>query len=100
MKIKEVRILTGLQFINFVFLFVNARYLYVETLYALCPLYVWVGLMGGGSYVNVLHGIRELKTLSLEERESAMSLALMFNDLGILCATIFSLILGLTLLSF
>ena len=56
--------------------------------------------MGGGSYVNVLHRLRELDTLSQEERESAMSLALMFNDAGILVATIFSLILGLTVLSF
>ena len=72
----------------------------VETLYALCPLFIWVGLMGGGSYVNVLHGIRELSTLSQHERESAMSLALMFNDAGILVATILSLILGSTVLSF
>lgn len=71
-----------------------------ESLYVLCPLYIWVGLMGGGSYVNVLHRLRELDTLSLEERESAMSLALMFNDAGILVATILSLILGLTILSF
>ena len=74
--------------------------MFIESLYVLCPTYIWVGLMGGGSYVNVLHRLRELDTLSQEERESAMSLALMFNDAGILVATIFSLILGLTVLSF
>ena len=74
--------------------------MFTESLYVLCPLYIWVGLMGGGSYVNVLHRLRELDTLSSEERESAMSLALMFNDAGILVATILSLILGLTILSF
>ena len=74
--------------------------MFIESLYVLCPIYIWVGLMGGGSYVNVLHRLRELDTLSQEERESAMSLALMFNDAGILVATIFSLILGLTVLSF
>jgi battenin len=64
LKIKKVWILTGLQFINFIFLFVNAKYMFIESLYVLCPIYIWVGLMGGGSYVNVLHRLRELETLS------------------------------------
>ena len=54
--------------------------------------------MGGGSYVNVLHGIRELKTLTDQEKESAMSLTFMFNDSGILVASIFSIVLGLSIL--
>ena len=49
--------------------------------------------MGGGSYVNVLHGILELKTLKKTEKESAISLSLMFNDTGILLASIASLFL-------
>jgi len=64
LKIKKVWILTGLQLINFIFLFVNAKYMFIESLYVLCPIYIWVGLMGGGSYVNVLHRLRELETLS------------------------------------
>lgn len=57
---------------------------------------VFVGLMGGSSYVNVLHAIRELPTLTTNERESAMSLSFLFNDFGILCASTLSLILGQT----
>jgi len=70
----------------------------VESMFVLCPLYIWVGFMGGGSYVNVLHGIRELKTLTDQEKESAMSLTFMFNDSGILVASIFSIVLGLSIL--
>ncbi len=78
-------------------MFLNAKFMYVQTLLALCPVLVWVGMMGGASYVNVLHGILELKTLNKQERESAMSLSLFFNDFGILSASAFSLILANTI---
>ena len=63
-------------------MFYNAYYFKVESLYVMCPLLVWVGLMGGGSYVNVLHGILELKTLKKSEKEMAMSLSLLFNGIN------------------
>ena len=65
-----------------------------ESLWIMCPLFVWVGIMGGGSYVNVLHGILELKTLKKSEKEMALSLSLLFNDTGIILATVLSLILA------
>jgi len=61
------------------------------------PMLIWVGLMGGASYVNVLHAMLDLNTLDKTEKESAMSLSLFFNDFGILLATTLSLILGNTL---
>ena len=54
--------------------------------------------MGGGSYVNVLHGILELDTLDKSEKEMAISLSLLFNDSGILLATVTSIVLGNTIL--
>ena len=54
----------------------------------MCPVVVWVGLMGGASYVNVLHGILDLETLDKTEKEMALSLSLLFNDTGILLASI------------
>ena len=71
--------------------------MYYDSIKIMLPMLIWVGLMGGASYVNVLHAMLELETLDKRERESAMSLSLFFNDLGILCATIFSLILANTL---
>jgi battenin len=62
-KIKRIWFLTFLQTINFTFLFLNSYYMWIESLYVLCPVLVFVGLMGGGSYVNVLHGILKLDTL-------------------------------------
>ena len=72
--------------------------MYWESLYVTCPVLVWVGLMGGGSYVNVLHEILDLKTLDKTEREMALSLSLLFNDTGIFLAATFSLVLGNTIL--
>jgi hypothetical protein len=35
----------------------------VDSLFVLCPLLIWVGFMGGASYVNVMHNLLDLKTL-------------------------------------
>lgn len=91
--IKKIWTLTAFQAVNFLFIFLNTRFMFTENLKILCPIFIWVGLMGGGSYVNVLHGILELKTLKKTEKESAISLSLMFNDTGILLASIASLFL-------
>ena len=65
----------------------------------MCPLYVFVGLMGGGAYVNVNHGILMLETVSWEEKEMAFSLSLLFNDTGIFLASVFSLVMQNTILN-
>ena len=53
--------------------------------------------MGGASYVNVMHSILEHKTLLKQEKESALALSLVFNDTGILLASIFTLVMDNTL---
>ena len=94
----KIWFLSVLQLANFIFMFINARFMYWESLYVTCPVLVWVGLMGGGSYVNVLHGILDLKTLDKTEKEMALSLTLLFNDTGIFLAATVSLVLGSTVL--
>ena len=71
--------------------------MYFESLWVMCPLTVWVGLMGGGAYVNVMHEILELEALDKSEKESAISLTLFFNNFGIFLAAIFSLLLDNTI---
>lgn len=66
--------------------------MFVESLKVLVPLYIWIGLMGGGSYVNVMHNILGLDTLKKKEKEIALVLSLMFNYTGVLLAAIFTLI--------
>ena len=96
-KIQRVWMLTMFQAINFVFLFFDTKYMFCETLYILCPLCIWVGLMGGAAYVNIMHNLLKLDTIKKSEKEAAMVITLMFNDTGVLSAAIFSLIMDNTL---
>jgi hypothetical protein len=63
-RIKKVWILSGFQILNFVFLLFNAKMMMVESLLILCPLFVWVGLNGGGAYVNILHMMLQKEDLA------------------------------------
>ena len=71
--------------------------MFVTTLFFLCPLYVWTGFMGGGSYVNVMHNILEKDDLKPTEKPSAIALSLMFNNLGVLLSAVFTLVIDNTL---
>ena len=97
-KIEKVWILTVLQLFNFMFLFWNTYTFSVQHLGILCPIFLFVGLMGGGSYVNVLHGlIHREDSLQQSEKEGAVSLSLIFNDSGILLASVASIIFDTSL---
>jgi len=54
---------------------------------------IWVGILGGTSYVNVMYLILDTDKLKRTEKEVALSVSNGFNDSGILCASIVSLIL-------
>ena len=96
--VKRVSVLTMLQFMNFSFLFMNTIFLICPSLYVMCPLYVFIGLMGGASYVNVMHQILESEQLRQSQKEAALVLTLIFNDIGVLLAAIFSLIMSQTVI--
>ena len=57
---------------------------------------IWVGLMGGCSYVNVVFNILEKKDVGKAEKELAMNICTCFNDVGVLLASIFVLIMDNT----
>lgn len=97
-KIKRVEILTILQAINFVFFFSNTMFLFLGNFYVCFGLMVWVGLMGGGAYVNVMYQILESPDLAKNEKELALTVTTVCNDLGILTASILSLIFSNTFL--
>ena len=67
--------------------------MFIKSLHVLVPIYIWCGIVGGALYVNILHNILELETLNKSEKEIAISLCLMFNDIGILFASVTSLLL-------
>ena len=53
--------------------------------------------MGGAAYVNVMHNLLKLETLKKTEKEAAIVLSLVFNDTGVLMASIFTIIMDNTL---
>ena len=54
-KIERVWILTLLQFLNFVFWISNSFGMYCKNIYVYFAHMVFVGLMGGASFVNVIY---------------------------------------------
>ena len=57
---------------------------------------VFVGLMGGASYVNVIYQLKNSPKLQKSEKELAMNINNLLGDLGILLAAITALILTMT----
>lgn len=56
----------------------------------------WVGIMGGSTYVNVMYNILESPELPKNEKELALTLTGVCNDIGILLASLLSLLLANT----
>lgn len=81
---------------NFLFWLFNAIFLFMGNFYGLFVLMVWVGLMGGGSYVNVMYQILESPDLGRNDKELALTLTTVFNDIGVLTASLLSLLLDNT----
>ena len=85
--------MTILQGINFLFFLLNTIFLFIENFYIMFLLMIWVGLMAGSSYVNVMYQILESPKLMQNEKELALTITTVGNDLGILLASIVSVIL-------
>lgn len=92
----RVEIMTILQVINFMFWLLNTCFLFLEDFYVMFVIMVWVGLMGGGSYVNVMYQILESPNLKRNEKELALTLTTVCNDIGVLSASLLSLLLDNT----
>lgn len=96
-KIKKLWILILLQIFNFVLWFLNVYYFEV-TNYAVVFCHIaLVGMMGGTLYVNVLYNIVSSRTLDYNDKELAMIMCTIFDDLGILTASCASLALDNTI---
>ena len=95
-KIKHVWLLTLFQFLNCAFWLSNALHMYCFNIYVYFVHIVFVGLMGGASYVNVIYRLKNSPKLAKTEKELAMNLLSCFDDLGVLLAAITALILTTT----
>ena len=109
-RIRKVWVLTILQFINAVFWFIQAKVLFMSSpeeskevgmAVGLFILMVFVGLMGGASYVNVFYNILELTSgdgESKERRQMAMNIGALYAVLGITMGSGVDLIFSNTVL--
>ena len=99
MKIKRVWIITIAQACLFTFYMLNAATLFCKNIYVLFSLMVFVGLMGGAQFVNVIYLIKCSEKLHKTDKELALNMTSMFNDAGILLSSITALVLSLTVFS-
>lgn len=99
MVIDKVWVISLLQLGNFLFFLLNAFYVWMDSLYLYFFLNIWVGLMGGASYVNVIYKLQRTPKLKRTERELAIMIMMVFNDVGIFSASLLALILSTTVFS-
>lgn len=91
--IRKVWYLTYAQILNFILFFTIALYKWLPT-YLQLPLMIWVGLMGGASYVNCYFLLLENKLLPKKLKELATNVASFFVDIGILTASLLALFIS------
>ena len=94
--VERTWIVTLLQLINFLFFMLNAFFLFCDQIYVLFVMMVWVGCMGGTSYVNVIYKIQRSLKLKHTEKELAVMILMVFNDVGVFSASLLALVLSLT----
>lgn len=86
-KIKQIWVVTVLQFINYI-LWAWIGYYKLVPIGWYFPLMVWVGLMGGASYVNVIYQTLETDQVEKKDKEIALNILSIFNNFGILMTTL------------
>jgi battenin len=92
-KFTKVWILTYFQVVNFIVFFTIAYWKWIEIYYQI-PIMIFVGLMGGCSYVNCMYMILENKQLSKSQKELAVNVCSFFVDIGIVSAAFFALFIS------
>ncbi|OMJ91577.1 hypothetical protein SteCoe_5832 [Stentor coeruleus] len=91
-KIERTWIITLLQLFNWVIWWLEAEFLFM-TEWGEFILTIWVGCMGGLSYVNTGYIVLNSDIIPKEQKEASMNVSVCMNSLGILLATCFCLIL-------
>lgn len=85
-------ILTVIQFCNFIIFTLVGLY-QIFGIGLQIALMLMVGMMGGCSYSNCLYQILSDVKLTKTQKELTLAIALLYNDFGILFASIFSLLI-------
>ena len=72
--------------------------MFIKEVGILFGLMVWVGLMGGASYVNVMFLTISIDILTFDQKELAVNICTFCNDSGVLLAALLSLLFDNTFL--
>ena len=90
--------MTYLQIVNFILFLTVAVFKWMPT-YIQVPLMLFVGLMGGCSYVNCYYLILQNETLEKRVKELATNIASFFVDFGILAASLTALLVSTVIIT-
>jgi len=100
-KVKKVEIITILQGINMIYWVLQAKYLMLQgpgEIWILFGLMVYVGLLGGGSYVNIFYLVLNDPRITSFDRELCINITAIFINVGITLSSAFILIMDNTFL--
>lgn len=86
LQIKRVEILTALQFINMLLWIFDVHFKFIPV-YLLPALMIYVGLLGGASYVNIFYLLLNDEKYPDEDRELCINITALFVNLGIVLGT-------------
>jgi len=95
-KIKKIWIMTLLQFFNCIGWGILA-YCQCVNLWLLFVFMIWVGLMGGASYCNVLYQVLASEKISKNEKEIGINFISILNDAGVISSSLIVILLDNTL---
>ena len=96
-KVRQVWIMTVLQLINFGVWWGEAMHIFLGV-WGEFVWMLWVGCLGGASYVNVAYQILNTDKLEKGYKEPALSFSLFCNNVGVMLAAAFCLLLDNTLI--
>lgn len=97
-KIPYVEIYTICQGINYIMWIIEVETGYITIWWILFLHLIIVGLFGGASYVGCFHFLLETKSIDSKLKELCVNIGTIFNDLGILSASITVLIVDNTIM--
>lgn len=96
-QIRRVEILTILQCFNFILWLLQAKFKFINV-WVQFVLMVYVGLLGGASYVNVFYRLLHDDDIPEEDRELCINLAAIVTTAGITLSSLFTLLIDATFL--
>ncbi|XP_052212437.1 battenin-like isoform X3 [Dreissena polymorpha] len=91
-QIKRVDILSVLQFFNMVLWVIDVHYKFLPV-WSLPALMIYVGLLGGASYVNIFYWLLNDPKYPDQDRELCINIAAIFITVGIISGTVFETLL-------